>query len=173
MHYSEIWKIGIQSKQFKIKWELDDLSISWNSWYEGQAWCSGESCLTESPGRGFKTASPQILWGEGLPRFFPSPDPTHVGASPLLWNSWYVCIGTSRSRHGHSELQWKGRRAKSKKWTSTWVVYKTNRTMQHLFCQETQKDSVREKEKADYQTWTLNWNTNIGQITKKVTSKYW
>jgi len=21
------------------------------------------------------------LWGEGLPRFFPSPDPTHVGAS--------------------------------------------------------------------------------------------
>jgi len=48
---------------------------------EGQAWCSGESCLTESLGRGFEAASPQILWGEGLPRFFPSPDPTHVGAS--------------------------------------------------------------------------------------------
>jgi hypothetical protein len=25
---------------------------------EGQAWCSGESCLTESPGRGFEAASP-------------------------------------------------------------------------------------------------------------------
>ena len=37
--------------------------------------------LTESPGRGFEAASPQILRGEGLPRFFPSPDPTHVGAS--------------------------------------------------------------------------------------------
>ena len=42
---------------------------------------TGESCLTESPGRGFEVASPQILRGEGLPRFFPSPDPTHVGAS--------------------------------------------------------------------------------------------
>ena len=57
--------------------------------YEGQAWCSGESCLTESPGRRVEAASPQILRGEGLPRFFPSPDPTHVGASgtgsaPLL-----------------------------------------------------------------------------------------
>ena len=49
--------------------------------FEGQAWCSGESCLTESPGHGFEAASPQILQGEGLPRFFPSPDPTHVGAS--------------------------------------------------------------------------------------------
>ena len=48
---------------------------------EGQAWCSGESYLTESPGRGFEATSPQILRGEGLPRFFPSPDPTHVGAS--------------------------------------------------------------------------------------------
>ena len=48
---------------------------------EGQAWCSGESYLTESPGRGFEAASPQILRGEGLPRFSPSPDPTHVGAS--------------------------------------------------------------------------------------------
>ena len=48
---------------------------------EGQAWYSGESCLTESPGRGFEAASTQILWEEGLPRFFPSPDPTHVGAS--------------------------------------------------------------------------------------------
>ena len=48
---------------------------------EGQAWCSGESCLTESPGHGFEEASLQILRGGGLPRFFPSPDPTHVGAS--------------------------------------------------------------------------------------------
>jgi len=48
---------------------------------EGQAWCSGESCLTESPGRGFEAASPQILRGKGLSWFIPSPDPTHVGAS--------------------------------------------------------------------------------------------
>ena len=46
-----------------------------------RAWCSGESCLTESSGRGFEAASPQILRGKGLPRFFPSPDPTRVGAS--------------------------------------------------------------------------------------------
>jgi hypothetical protein len=52
-----------------------------NTIVEGQAWYSGESCLTESPGHGFEAASPQILRGEGLPRFFPSPDPTHVGAS--------------------------------------------------------------------------------------------
>jgi len=49
--------------------------------WDGQAWCSGESCLTESPGRGFEAASPQILRGKGLSRFIPSPDPTHVGAS--------------------------------------------------------------------------------------------
>ena len=49
--------------------------------FEGQAWCSGESCLTELPGRGFEAASPQILRGKGLSRFIPSPDPTHVGAS--------------------------------------------------------------------------------------------
>ena len=48
---------------------------------EGQAWCSGESCLTELPGRGFEAASPQILRGGRLASFFPSPDPTHVGAS--------------------------------------------------------------------------------------------
>jgi len=48
---------------------------------EGQAWCSGESCLTKSPDRGFEAASPQILRGKGLSRFIPSPDPTHVGAS--------------------------------------------------------------------------------------------
>ena len=49
---------------------------------EGHAWwCSGESCLTESPGRGVEAASPQILREEGLPRFFPSPNPTHVEAS--------------------------------------------------------------------------------------------
>ena len=48
---------------------------------EGQAWCSGESCLTESPGRGFETTSPQILRGKGLSWFIPFPDPTHMGAS--------------------------------------------------------------------------------------------
>jgi hypothetical protein len=30
---------------------------------EGQAWCSGESCLIESPGRGFEAASPHF-WGK-------------------------------------------------------------------------------------------------------------
>ena len=67
-------------------------------YFEGQAWCSGESCLTESPCHGFKAASPQILRGNGLPRFFPSPDPTHVGASvtgsALPWelSSLLVCL---------------------------------------------------------------------------------
>ena len=37
--------------------------------------------VLRSPGRGFEAASPQICGGEGLPRFFPSPDPTHVRAS--------------------------------------------------------------------------------------------
>ena len=45
---------------------------------EGQAWCSGESCLTESPGRGFEAASPLILRGEGLPRF-------SLPQTPLMW----------------------------------------------------------------------------------------
>ena len=58
------------------------------------SWCSGESCLIESPGRGFKAASPQILRGEGLPRFSPSLDATHVGASgtgsALLYFSHYI-----------------------------------------------------------------------------------
>ena len=66
---------------------------------EGQAWCSGESCLTESLGHGFEVASPQILRGEGLPRFFPSPDPTHVGASgtgsALFFSVHYrILVGT-------------------------------------------------------------------------------
>jgi len=44
---------------------------------EGQAWCSGESCLTESPGRGFEAASPQI-YGEAC-LVFPLPQ------TPLMW----------------------------------------------------------------------------------------
>jgi len=85
---------------------------------KGQAWCSGESCLTESPGHRFEAASLQILRGEGLPRFFPSPDPTHVGASgsgsapfiyiqmadesfselfPPLHGNCYVLLGSSAS----------------------------------------------------------------------------
>ena len=65
--------------------------------FEGQAWCSGESCLTELPGRGFEAASPQILRGKGLSRFIPSPDPTHVGASgtgsaPFLLGCWRVAV---------------------------------------------------------------------------------
>jgi len=47
---------------------------------EGQACCSGERCLTESPGHGFKAASLH-LQGEGLLRIIPSLEPTHVGAS--------------------------------------------------------------------------------------------
>ena len=59
-----------------------NVNLTWNrGTCEGQAWCNGESCLTESPGHGFEAASPQILRGEGLPRFFPSLDPAHVGAS--------------------------------------------------------------------------------------------
>jgi hypothetical protein len=37
--------------------------VTHNIIYEGQAWCSGDGCLTESPGRGFKTASLH-LWGK-------------------------------------------------------------------------------------------------------------
>ena len=74
------------------------LTMEYGCWFflgifhalEGQAWCSGESCLTESPGRGFEAASPQILRGEGLPRFFPYPDPTHVGAFGTGSTLFYV-----------------------------------------------------------------------------------
>ena len=45
---------------------------------EGQAWCSGESCLTESPGRGFEVASPQILRGEACLSF-------SLPQTPLMW----------------------------------------------------------------------------------------
>ena len=46
---------------------------------EGQAWCSGESCLTESPGRGFEAASPQILRGGEACLGFSLPQ------TPLMW----------------------------------------------------------------------------------------
>lgn len=49
---------------------------------EGQAWYHGESCFTESQGRRFEAASPHLR-GEGLPRFSPSPNSTHVGAPAL------------------------------------------------------------------------------------------
>jgi hypothetical protein len=42
--------------------------------------CSGESCLNESPGRGFEAASLHLRRG-GLPRFILSLDPTRVRAS--------------------------------------------------------------------------------------------
>jgi hypothetical protein len=45
-----------------------------------KVWCSGESCLIELLGHGFKVASP-YLQGESLPRFIPSSDRTYVGAS--------------------------------------------------------------------------------------------
>jgi hypothetical protein len=47
---------------------------------ERQALGSDKSCLTELPGCGFEAASPH-LQGKSLPRFIPSPDTTHVGAS--------------------------------------------------------------------------------------------
>ena len=84
----------------EIMYHMDLLHTGYLSYsiFEGQAWCSGESCLTESPGHGFEAASPQILRGEGLPWFFPSPDPTHVAASgtgsALPWelSSLLVCL---------------------------------------------------------------------------------
>ena len=70
-----------------------DLLISVLLTHEGQAWCSGESCLTESPGRGFEAASPQILRGKGLPWFFPSPRPHSCGS---LWR--WVCPQAAMAR---------------------------------------------------------------------------
>jgi hypothetical protein len=58
---------------------------------EGQAWCSGESCLTESPGHGFKAASPQILRGEACLGF-------SLPRTPLMWESpalgmpFFICL---------------------------------------------------------------------------------
>ena len=75
--------------------------------YEGQAWCSGESCLTESPGHGFEAASPQILWGKGLPRFFPSPDPTHVGASGIGSALFYKKIASTFYNVMHKNVSYK------------------------------------------------------------------
>jgi hypothetical protein len=46
---------------------------------EGQAWCSGESCLIKSPGHGFKAASPHLRGKAWLG--YPFLDPTQVGAS--------------------------------------------------------------------------------------------
>jgi hypothetical protein len=58
--------------------------ISVSRWYQchhqGQVWCSGQSCLSVSPGHWFKAISP-YLWDKGLPRFISSQDHTHVGAS--------------------------------------------------------------------------------------------
>ena len=45
---------------------------------EGQAWCSGESCLTESPGRGFEAAAPQICGGKACLGF-------SLPQTPLMW----------------------------------------------------------------------------------------
>ena len=81
-----------------IACDFGKFKFAMRCYLEGQAWCSGESCLTESPGHGFEAASPQILRGEGLPWFFPSPDPTHVAASgtgsALPWelSSLLVCL---------------------------------------------------------------------------------
>jgi hypothetical protein len=47
---------------------------------EGQAWCSGESCLTKSPGHGSKQPL-RRFYEERLALLFPFSDPTHMGAS--------------------------------------------------------------------------------------------
>jgi len=43
-----------------------------------QAWCSGESYLTKSSGRGFEVASPHILWGKACLGF-------SLPQTPLMW----------------------------------------------------------------------------------------
>jgi hypothetical protein len=56
-----------------------------NQTYEGHAWCSGETCLTESQGHGFEIVS-QHLWRKGLSRFISRPQSCeHVGASGPLF----------------------------------------------------------------------------------------
>ena len=50
---------------------------------EEQAWPSGESCLVESPGRGFKAASSHLR-GEGLPQFTPFLDLTRASGTRLV-----------------------------------------------------------------------------------------
>jgi hypothetical protein len=52
--------------------------LIWCSFCGGKAWCSGESCLTESPGRGFEAASPQILRGKACLGF-------SLPQTPLVW----------------------------------------------------------------------------------------
>ena len=56
---------------------------------EGQAWCSGENCLTESPGHGFELAFPHLR-KEGLPWFIPFPDPL-TWEPPALGLPFYFC----------------------------------------------------------------------------------
>ena len=63
---------------YGILYFVKDINVKDILYFEGQAWCSGESCLTESPGHGFEAGSPQILRGEGLPRVFPP-------QTPLMW----------------------------------------------------------------------------------------
>ena len=77
---------------------------------EGQAWCSGESCLTESPGRGFEAASPQILRGGRLASVFPFPKPHSCGSlrhwvCPLMYyRAGCMRFLTSSKNRMHGEL---------------------------------------------------------------------
>jgi len=54
---------------------------------EGQAGCSGESCLTESPGRGFEAASLQICGGKAC-LGFPLPQTSLMWEPPALGLPW-------------------------------------------------------------------------------------
>jgi hypothetical protein len=54
---------------------------------EGQGWCSGESRLTESPGRGFEAASPHLQRKACLNLVYPLPR-AHTCMSLQHW----VCL---------------------------------------------------------------------------------
>jgi len=57
---------------------INKFSSILNKLAEGQAWCSGESYLTESPGRRFEAASLQILRGKACLGF-------SLPQTPLMW----------------------------------------------------------------------------------------
>jgi hypothetical protein len=52
-------------------------------YFKGQTCCSGENCLTKSPGHRFEAAFLHLR-RESLPRLIPFPNPTYVGASDTV-----------------------------------------------------------------------------------------
>jgi hypothetical protein len=63
--------------------------------YKGQAWCNGETCLTESPDHGFEAASLHLR-REGLLWFITFLDSTHVGVSGTRSALFYIGITCTR-----------------------------------------------------------------------------